>query len=79
MWKSNPAFLGYNLLIDPDGKLAGVSFDQFRINSKFAFEQRRHTGGSWTVRSSHLAVSYDNVFHRVCLPSANGPQAYCAD
>ena len=61
--KEDQALFGDGLLADQHVKLSEAAFDQFGLDSEFAFQQGRHTDGSRFIRSSGLAVANDDGFH----------------
>jgi len=55
-WKSVRSLFRDLLLIDPDGKLAAIPFDNLGFDSGRLLDLRCHTGSAWIV-VSNLAVS----------------------
>ena len=53
-----------HLLADPHGKLAPPAFYQFRVNTGFLLDERRHTGCARVI-VSNLAISDADAVHQV--------------
>jgi hypothetical protein len=53
-----------DLLSNPHGKLAPSAFYQFRVDTGFLLDERRHTGGARVI-VSNLAISDADALHEV--------------
>jgi hypothetical protein len=62
--KPEPALLGDHLPVDQDAEFARISFYKPCLDSQFAFNESRHTGGPWQVARSNFAVADDYVGHK---------------
>ena len=68
-WKVAPCFLSYDLVLDPNGKLAALTRSEVNFGeAEFLLEQVRHTGGARQVVSND-AVANGDTFHLWSSPS----------